>query len=267
MDWVPEDIDLTRPSAARMYDYFLGGSHNFSVDREAAAAAEQALPGVRLAVRANRSFLRRAVKYLVGKGIRQFLDLGSGIPTVGNVHEIAQGECYGTRVVYVDIDPIAVGHGRRILADNPDATSVRADLRDPLRVLEDPEVRALLDLDQPLAVLMVAVLHFVPDAEDPWAVVAGYLDRLVPGSHLVLSHGTNDDFSDEENSGFETVRQVYQRTSSPIVVRTEAEVAAFFTGLELVPPGLVRLSDWRPDSVEQWKSWRCGIGRKPGPIG
>ncbi|WP_246843056.1 SAM-dependent methyltransferase [Allokutzneria sp. NRRL B-24872] len=263
MDWVPEDIDLTRPSAARMYDHFLGGSHNFSVDREAAAAAEQAFPGVRLAIRANRSFLRRAVKYLVDKGIRQFLDLGSGIPTVGNVHEIAQGECEDARVVYVDVDPIAVGHGRRILAGNPDAAAVRADLLDPDQVLAQPEVRELLDLDRPVAVLMVAVLHFVPDEQDPWGVVAGYLDRLAPGSHLVLSHGTNDDFSDEENSGFETVRKVYQRTASPIVVRTEAEVAAFFTGLEMVPPGLVRLSDWRPDSAEQWKSWRCGIGRKP----
>ncbi|WP_231950453.1 SAM-dependent methyltransferase [Allokutzneria albata] len=264
---MPEDIDLSRPSAARMYDHFLGGSHNFSIDREAAAVAEQAFPGVRLAVQANRSFLRRAVKYLVDNGIRQFLDLGSGIPTVGNVHEVAQGKCCGARVVYVDIDPIAVGHGLRILAGNPDATSVRADLRDPARVLENREVRALLDLDQPLAVLMVAALHFVPDAENPWGVVSGYLDRLVPGSYLVLSHGTNEDFSDEENSGFETVREVYQRTASPIVVRTEDEVAKFFAGLELVPPGLVRLSDWRPDSAEQWKSWRCGVARKPGPIG
>ncbi|MFB9906788.1 SAM-dependent methyltransferase [Allokutzneria oryzae] len=263
MGWIPEEIDLTRPSAARMYDHFLGGSHNFAVDREAAAAAERAFPGVRLAVRANRSFLRRAVKYLVGKGIRQFLDLGSGIPTIGNVHEIAQGECPDARVVYVDIDPIAVGHGKRILADNPNAAAVLGDMRDPARLLDEPDVRDLLDFGRPVAVLMVAVLHFVPDSQDPWSMVAGYVDRLAPGGYLVVSHGTNEHFSEEETSSFETVREVYQRTTSPIVVRTSAEVAAFFAGLDLVDPGVVRLSDWRPDSEERWKSWCCGVGRKP----
>src|SRR5689334_8693366 len=182
--------DFERPNVARMYDYFLGGSHNFAVDRKAAAAVLAAVPGIRALARQNRNFLRRAVQYLAHQGVRQFLDLGSGIPTVGNVHEIAQRDAPGSRVVYVDIEPVAVSHSRTLLEDNPDTAVAQLDLRRPDQVLDSPEVRDLLDLTRPVAVLAVAVLHFLPDSDDPAGVLARYRDAVAPGSRLVVSHAS-----------------------------------------------------------------------------
>jgi SAM-dependent methyltransferase len=260
--WVPSSVDLDRPSAARMYDYFLGGSHNFAVDREAAKAVEQIFPGMSGAARANRSFLRRAVRYLLSQGIDQFLDLGSGIPTVGNVHEIAQQSNPAARVVYADVEPVAVAHSTALLADNPLAVAIQGDLRDPDSVLGNEEVRATLDFDRPIGLLMAAVLHFVPDEDEPHLAIAKYRDALAPGSFVAISHGSWDGASQEEQRSGEKVNAIYQRTDSPLVLRSGDEIAAFFTGLDVVEPGVVPLSDWRKDSDDAFINAYAGVGRK-----
>ncbi|KAA2263468.1 hypothetical protein F0L68_09885 [Solihabitans fulvus] len=257
--WSPETVDVDRPNAARMYDYFLGGSHNFAVDREAARNAAQAFPGMAAILRTNRTFLRRSVRYLAEQGVDQFLDLGSGIPTVGNVHEIARD----ANVVYVDVEPIAVAHAQTILDDMPRTLAVQADLRSPEAILSSPEVRALIDFDRPVGVLMVAVLHFVPERDDPAGIIARYRDALAPGSHLVVSHGTQEGLSAAERADFEAVKSIYDRTASPVTVRTPADIASWFDGFELVEPGVVRLSEWRPDGDTEWTPWFAGVGRKP----
>ncbi|MGH3655158.1 MAG: SAM-dependent methyltransferase [Micromonosporaceae bacterium] len=235
--------DLSRPSAARVYDYYLGGSHNFAVDRDMAKQAIEMWPDLPRIIRSNRAFLRRAVQYLVGQGVRQFLDLGSGIPTVGNVHEIAQQAAPEARVVYVDIDPVAVSHGRAILSENPLVTFIQADLRDPARVLAEPALKDLLDLEEPVAVLMVAVLHFVPDGEDPRGLVRLYRDLVAPGSHLALSHASADGHSEEGRSH----EQLYARTPTPMSMRSHAQITMLLDGWDLVEPGLVHIPLWHPD--------------------
>ncbi|MGM1057899.1 SAM-dependent methyltransferase [Saccharothrix sp. Mg75] len=239
------DIDLTRPSAARVYDYYLGGAHNFAVDREMAEQAIRMWPELPLIMQANRAFLRRAVQHCAARGVDQFLDLGSGIPTVGNVHEVARDADPAARVVYVDNDPIAVTYSRTILGDDRQTGVVQADLRRPDDVLSSPQVRDLLDLSRPVAVMMVAVLHFVP--EDPAGVVAAYRDAVAPGSLLVLSHATRDGQDDQADEHSDLYRN---RTATPMTMRTKAEVEALFSGFDLVEPGVVHLPLWRPVSLE-----------------
>lgn len=245
-DWAPGEIDLDRPSAARVYDYYLGGSHNVAADREMAREAIAMWPELPLVMQANRAFLRRAVRYCIEQGVRQFLDIGSGIPTVGNVHEVAQQAASDARVVYVDVDPVAVSHSRALLAGNDLATVVQADLRTPDRVLGDPDVRALLDFDQPVAVLLVAVLHFVPDDDHPGALVARLIESLAPGSFLVISHASQDGQPDR----IAEHRALYSRTATPMTMRNRDEVTALFGRCELVEPGVVFLPQWRPDSPQ-----------------
>lgn len=247
-DWVPEGIDTAQPSAARIYDYWLGGTHNFAVDREIARAVTDAAPDAALIMQANRAFLRRAVSFLIDQGVRQFLDLGSGIPTLGNVHEVAQKGAPDAKVVYVDIDPVAVAHSRQILAGNPHATVIREDLRHVDAVLDHPDVRGTLDLDRPVAVLMMAVLHFVPDADDPGRLVARFRDRIVPGSWLALSHGTQDGMTRE---AAEIGSDLFNRTSTPFVSRTLAQTRALFDGFDLVEPGIVWSVQWRPEHPDE----------------
>ena len=242
-DWVDGDVDLQRPSAARMYDYFLGGSHNFAVDRAAADEALRIRPDIPSVALANRAFLHRSVRALADQGIRQFLDIGSGIPTVGNVHEVARSVDPAARVVYVDVDPVAAAHSRALLAWTERVGVVQADLRDIDTVLADPETRRLIDFAEPVAVLMLAVLHFVPDADDPGAVIRRIHQVTVPGSHLVLSHGIPTRRGDED----ERLHSVYNQSAMPGVMRDLAGVRRFFTGWNLVEPGLVLVSDWRPD--------------------
>jgi hypothetical protein len=244
-DWAPDTIDIERPSAARMYDYYLGGSHNFAIDREAARQMIGAMPEVPLRAQANRAFLRRTVRYLIDAGVRQFLDIGSGIPTVGNVHEIAQQAAPGTRVVYVDMDPIAVAHSQSLLTDMPHAAIIQEDLRAPERIIEHPAVRDLLDFDQPIAVLIVAVLHFVPDSDEPVRAVTVLRDALPAGSYLVISHANIEAVTGDPR---DTAVQIYQRSDSVFISRNHAEVTRFFDGFELVEPGLVWVPLWRPDS-------------------
>jgi len=246
-DWAPADVDLTRPNAARVYDYYLGGSHNFAIDRQMAQQAIDLWPDVPMIVRANRAFLRRAVRQLIRAGVRQFLDLGSGIPTVGAVHELAQADDPQARVVYVDVDPIAVAHSRAILAGNEQATAIQADLRNPAAVLRDPLVRGMLDLSQPVAVLLVAVLHFVSDDDDPAGIVSALRSALVPGSLVVISHASQDGV-DERAEGH---RALYARAASPMTMRNREQIAHLLDGLELVPPGVSPIRLWRPEPGDE----------------
>ncbi|GAA1851103.1 SAM-dependent methyltransferase [Asanoa iriomotensis] len=238
--WSPAQIDRDKPNAARVYDYYLGGAHNFAADR---AMAEQAIadwPELPAIMRANRGFLRRAVRFMVGCGVRQFLDLGAGLPTAGSVPETAQSVDPSCRVVSVDIDPVAVAHSRAILASNPLVTVLQGDLRDSSAVLD----ASGLDLSQPVAVLLVAVLHFVGDGDDPAGIVAAYRDGLPSGSMFAITHAT----ADAQPQRAATHRQLYRRTALPMTMRTRAEVTALFAGLELLPPGVVNLTRWQPDS-------------------
>ena len=228
-----------------MYDYYLGGSHNLEVDRRMAREAISMWADLPTIMQSNRAFLRRAVRYVVSQGITQFLDIGSGIPTVGNVHEVAQQADSQARVVYVDNDPVAVSHSRAILAQTERTAVVHADLREPDSILEHPLVMETLDLDRPVALLMVAVLHFVPDEDDPSAALALMRDRLAPGSHLVLSHASADGRPEVAGSH----RELYRRTATPMTMRTHGEIAQFFDGFQIVAPGLVWLPLWRPDEV------------------
>lgn len=239
--WAPDDIDIERPAPARMYDYYLGGSHNFASDRELAEQAMAVWPDSPHIARANRAFLRRAVAFAIGQRVSQFLDLGAGIPTVGNTHEVAGHLNPRARTVYVDNDLVAVAHSRSLLTDVPNTTVVHADLRDTQAVLE--QARDLLDFSQPVAVLMCAVLHFVPDVDDPAAVVDAYRNATAPGSLLALTHAT-DDFQPERLRGME---DVYRGATAGLTGRSHAQISALLRGYELVPPGLVSMIHWRPD--------------------
>jgi hypothetical protein len=251
-DWTTR-INTGVPNPARIYDYLLGGKDNFPADREIAEQMLAIAPVAREVVEDNRKFLRRAVEVLADAGARQFIDLGSGLPTQGNVHEIAQAAAPGSRVVYVDNDPMVVAHSRALLAGD-NTVAIEGDLRQPDKVLGHPEVRELIDFGQPVALLLLAILHFVPDDEDPFGIVARYRDALPAGSHLAISHGTRDipqrpDLSPEEMADMGAkVEQLYQLTTASLVTRTRAEVERFFHGLELLEPGVVEIQRWRPDS-------------------
>jgi SAM-dependent methyltransferase len=236
--WAPESIDLDRPNAARVYDYLLGGAANFETDRQFAEKLLEMMPQARTAARLNRAFLRRAVRYCVSQGITQFLDIGSGVPTSGNVHEIAPE----ARVLYVDNEPVAVTHSELLLRDNELASSMQGDLTNPAPILASQ----ILDFSRPIALLTVAVLHFIPDDQNPREAMAQYVSALAPGSYLVLSHGVER----TRLPGAENVDRLYETSANPGVRRTPAEVAAFFDGLNLVEPGLVWTPQWHPDSPE-----------------
>ncbi|KUO08930.1 SAM-dependent methyltransferase [Streptomyces sp. DSM 15324] len=248
--WAPRSIDISVPSVSRIYDYFLGGSHNFEVDREAARRALEFTPGLPKIMQANRAFMRRAVRWAAGEGITQFLDVGSGIPTFGNVHEVAQAASPGARVVYVDHDPVAVSHSQAVLEGNQDAGVVAADLRKPQDILTSPEVRSLIDLERPVALLMVAILHFVEDADDPYAAVAELTEALAPGSVLVLTHASYEGMP-VARERTEAMVDVYRDIRLPLIMRTRDEVARFFEGYDMVEPGLVPMPRWRPETDPQ----------------
>jgi hypothetical protein len=244
---VPEDqrwagLDVDRPNAARMYDYSLGGSHNFPADRAAFEALLKVLPDAALVGQANRAFLRRAVRYCVAQDVCQFLDIGSGIATVGNVHESAHRIDPACRVVYVDNDPVAVGTTRHVLADQPNTAIVHADLRDVDAVLSSPEAAKLLDLGRPMALLMVAVLHYVPIEDDVLGIVGRYKAALAPGSLFAVSHTTWDPRPEVAAA----VRRVFDESGLVVAHRSREEVAALFGGMELIGPGVVWTPEWHP---------------------
>ncbi len=240
---------LQRPSIARVYDYMLGGNHNFAVDREFAARIQERLPGVAGTFANNRAFLRRVVRFCVRDGVNQILDLGSGIPTMGGVHGIAREIDPGARVAYVDHEPVAVAHGQQVLAGMDGVSMSAADLRDPRSVLSAPGVRAVLDLDRPVAVLMIAVLHFVAPDQDAAGVIGGYRSALAAGSLLAVSHASGDVADPADRAAVRAGVQLY-RESSPLYLRDRAELATLTTGLTLVEPGIVEMRDWRRDVRE-----------------
>jgi SAM-dependent methyltransferase len=246
-DWVPPGVDTKRANPARVFDYWLGGTHNFLADQDVGRAVAAVQPTIRAVIRANRAFLGRGVRFQAASGIRQFLDIGSGIPTQGNVHEIAQQAAPGSRVVYVDIDPVAIAHSRAILAGNENTTVIDADLRQPEKILGHDSTRRLIDFDQPVGLLLSAVLHFIPDDEDPWRITRTLRDALAPGSYLLLSHVLGE----EEPAIAEAGERVYNRgVSTNIHFRSRADILRFFEGFELVDPGLVHPPWWRPDSPQ-----------------
>ena len=243
--WVPPGVDIGRANSARVYDYWLGGSHNFLADQDLGRAIAAVDPIVREGARANRAFLGRAVRFLSQAGIHQFLDIGSGIPTQGNVHEVARAQDPAARVVYADIDPVAIAHSKAILAGQDSTAIIEADLRDPAAILAHDTTTRLIDFSQPTGLLLVAVLHFIADADNPWQRVAELRDALAPGSYLVLGQGTNAS-KPVTATAFEKVYNSSSVTS--IHMRSRAEILRFFGDFDLVDPGLVYVSQWRPDS-------------------
>jgi S-adenosyl methyltransferase len=232
--WVPPSIDTTKPSVARMYDFFLGGKDNYPVDRETAAQFLTVFPDVAAAAQANREFLVRSVQAMATAGIDQFLDLGAGIPTSPNTHEVARQIHPGASVVYVDNDPIVTAHNRALLADDDRIVTVRADLRHPISVLDDPGVRAVLDLDRPIGLLMIAVLHFVDPSTGP-LITSRFYGALSPGSQVAVTIGTRDGVSPEILAAGE---KVYSRSNAPVHLRTMAQIQELLDGLRILPPGL-----------------------------
>ncbi|WP_158852704.1 SAM-dependent methyltransferase [Saccharothrix deserti] len=242
-DWVPVGIDTSKPSGARVYDYLLGGGHNFAADRAAGERVIMVHPQARKIAASNRAFMRRAVRFMIEQGVTRFLDLGSGIPTVGNVHEIARRVDPTARVVYVDYEDVAVAHSLLILGDDPLSDVVQADLTEPDRVLGAEPVRRLLDDGEPVGLLMVAVYHFVPDAKDPAGLVARYAEQMPPGSLVAISHLTADHDPEE----MEQVRQTMQNSPSPMYFRSHDEVMTLFESLDVVEPGVVDAPSWHPE--------------------
>ena len=240
-NWVPTSVDLEKPSAARAYDYALGGNHNFAVDRALVDKLMLVQPEVKRFALMNRSFMRRAVLYMVEQGIRQFLDLGSGIPTVGNVHEIAHNADPTSRVVYVDNEHVAVAHSQLILEHNENAAMVHADITKPGLVLSDPTTKRLLDFDRPIGVLAITIGHYVLDEQDPLAVFAAYRDAVPAGSYLALTHLTGD-FNEQG-----PLTAAMKTSQNQVVMRARPQVQELFGDFELVEPGLVTTSQWRPE--------------------
>ncbi|MFI6154951.1 SAM-dependent methyltransferase [Kitasatospora sp. NPDC051170] len=244
---IPADLRPDVPHPARMYDYYLGGKDNFPADRAAAEKALAANPEFRSTARANRGFLTRAVGFVAGLGLDQFLDIGTGIPTAGNTHQIAQSVIPTARVVYVDNDPIVLSHARALMsgAGPGRSTVLQADLREPAALLEAVRAERVLDFERPIALVLAAVLHFLREEDEPYRVLATLLEVLPSGSHLVLSHGTADFIPAAVR---DRVTGVYDRATAPLVGRGREEVRAFFDGLELLEPGVVTVPLWRPDA-------------------
>ena len=259
-------LDLSRPNIARVYDYLLGGKDNFDADRALGDKIKKSTPGVPLGVEQQRAVLRRAVRHLVGEaGVRQVIDLGSGLPTAGNVHEVAREVAPGTRVVYVDNDPVVLAHARALMADDATTVAIGGDLRRPAEVLADPELRRLIDLDQPVGLLLCGVLHHILDDEDPAGITAAYRAALPSGSYVFIHHlVANGD------PGVAAIQAELQRGTGRGQFRPIEQIEGFFDGLEMVEPGVVSVTRWRPDadtpSIDDNPVFRlavAGLGRKP----
>ncbi|MFB4309266.1 SAM-dependent methyltransferase [Actinomadura sp. GTD37] len=256
-DGTASGLDTGSPNVARMYDYWLGGKDNFAADREAAERVVEISEGrVVRGVRLNRAFLRAAVRAAADAGVRQFLDLGSGLPTRENVHEAAAGAAPGTRTVYVDHDPVVCAHGRALLAGAGGVGLAEADLRRPDEVLGHPAVRDMIDFSEPVALLLVSVLHFVADADDPHALVARYRDALAPGSRLILSHLASDAFPEH----MARAEQVYEGASARLGARPSEQIGRFFDGFDLIPPGLTGPREWLGDADQDGERFAGLVG-------
>ncbi|MFI5605953.1 SAM-dependent methyltransferase [Amycolatopsis sp. NPDC051903] len=271
----PEGVDTEKPSAARIYDWYLGGTQNWAVDREFGRRVEQQWPLVRPGAKQNREFMNRAVRGALAAGIRQFVDLGSGVPTAGNVHEVIEAELDDedrATVLYVDYEPVAVAHATLILEEGAAtdwAGILQADLRDPRSVLRAPTTREYIDFSRPVCLLMMAVLHFVGPDDDPEGLVKAYRDSLAPGSWLAISQMSEGDGSGPALEGLRWFVEQYRKTSNPVWMRDRDEIVPFFGGWPLLEPGIVHLPDWRPqrelNAVEAEArpfAW-CGVAQKP----
>jgi len=255
-------FDTSIANVARVYDYMLGGKDHFAADRKLGEQLQQAFPESAWIARQNRQFLGRAVRYCARQGITQFLDLGSGLPTMDNVHDAARRVVPSAAVVYVDNDPVALAHARALLATSDGVAAIAGDLREPHKILADVGAAGLIDLSQPIVVLLVAVLHFITDDEDPWGIVKVFRDAMPAGSYLILSHATHDVLPEESARA----RNMYRSASSPLATRSREDIAAFFTGLALVEPGLVFTTQWphpEPAPSHQHPGMYAGAGRKP----
>ncbi|WP_216216138.1 SAM-dependent methyltransferase [Amycolatopsis aidingensis] len=275
--YVPKGVDLEKPNAARTYDWYLGGTTNWAVDREFGKQVLQVMPSLQKVVRANREFLRRAVRYCMAQGVRQFLDIGSGVPTVRNVHEVADELDPNSRCVYVDNEPVAVAHGRVLLERHGDPkrhAMLNADLLNVEDLWEQAMGTGVLDPDEPIAMLIVAVLHFMPPGEGAEEAVARYKDLLPRGSYLVASHATNHDVPADRAAEAAVAEEQYKRANTPIGFRTRDQFSAFFEGWEPVDPGVVWVPEWHLDDIDsevasEWAdnpSESCcfvGAARKP----
>ncbi len=262
---LPAGIDTGTAHPARMYDYYLGGKDNYPADRRAAEQVLAAVPSAPAMARANRAFLRRAVRFLAAEaGMRQFVDIGTGLPTSPNVHQIAQAITPDAQVVYIDNDPIVHVHANALLAGEA-TSSVLADLRQPDAILDHPTLRRRIDLNQPVALLLVAILHFLRDDEDPAGIVARLREGLADGSYLVISHAT----ADFDQQAATAAARAYDQAAAPMVLRSHAEIERLFDGFELIEPGLVQVSRWRPDdqrAAAKGEVWAYGgVGRRAGP--
>jgi hypothetical protein len=257
-----EGFDPTTPNVARVYDYMLGGKDNFAPDRQLAERLLAEFPISSWIARQNRGFLGRAVRYCAEQGVDQFLDVGSGLPTMDNVHDVARRVNADAAVVYVDNDRVALTHANALLATSPGVAAIWGDVRDPGKILAAAEASGLIDLTRPMVVLLAAILHFISDDEDPAGIVAAFKDAMPADSYLVLSHATHD-VQPEESA---RARSMYRGASSALATRSRADIAAFFTGFELVDPGLTFTSLWRPqESVRNSEPTDLygGVGRKP----
>lgn len=272
MGKTPSVVDGSTPNAARLYDYYLGGAHNFETDRHKAKELIDLWPNVVPVARFNRGFLRRVVLNALDAGVTQFLDLGSGVPTVGNVHDIAHAREPGARVVYDDYESVAYNNSVALLnehgCDQDRITVIKEDMRDPRAVLNAPETRRVLDFDQPICVLMIAVLHFVSAEDDPSMITAAYRDALPAGSWLALTHIAKDQAPTAQAAEVERFAAAYRQTSNPLFVRDRAEITSWFDGFDLLEPGVTFLPDWRADvelddpTMARKLAW-CGVGSKP----
>ena len=264
--WVPRSADIARPSIARVYDYLLGGKDHFAPDRAVGDKIKSALPEVHLGVRAQRMVLRRVIRYLVAEaGIRQLVDIGSGLPTAGNVHEVARDLAPDTRVVYVDNDPIVLAHARALLAGGVGVSVVDGDLLDAERLLDTPALRAAIDLRRPVGLLLCGIVHYISDDEDPGGIISRLVAALPPGSHVFLHH-----LVEAGTPGEKAAEAAMRQGMGRGYFRSPERVAEFLAGLELVEPGLVRVPDWRPDGTEDSAAVHpvlrlavAAVGRRP----
>jgi hypothetical protein len=261
-------VDASMPHSARRYNYWLGGKDNFEVDRKSADVIAAAFPAIRTAAKQNRAFLRRAVTFLAEQGVRQFLDVGTGLPTVDNVHDVAQRIAPESRIVYVDNDPLVLVHARALLTSSSEGATayIDADLHDPRAILDNAAVRETLDFSRPVALMLVAILHFIPDDTDPYAIVSRLVGALPAGSYLVLSHATFDPLPPEIVTALNAVNT---GSVPPFVPRTREQVARFLDGLELLEPGIVSVADWRaenepaPRPTPAEVAWYGAVARTP----
>ncbi|HUB42435.1 MAG TPA: SAM-dependent methyltransferase [Streptosporangiaceae bacterium] len=257
-------LDPKVPNVARMYDYMLGGKENYASDRTAVEKLIELEPAVPRFARLNREFLGRAVRFVAGQGVSQFLDVGAGLPTQESVHEVARAVHPDARIAYVDNDPVVLTHSRALLGAAPNVAFVPGDIREPAGILGSSEISSLLDIGSPICVLLVAILHFVRDAEDPAGVVATLRDALAPGSYLIMSHGTAHGAPPDIVARSRDARRVYDTATAQITYREPAEVSRFLNGFSLVEPGLVHISQWRPPEpvAYEFDGFLAAVGRK-----